>query len=527
MLWNGLGVFWPHPIYEVTLADGTKLLGELVDTETDPITGKHRVKYHVGNREEGAAFRWIDEEDIVATGTPPEAVKLDRMVNLNYFGYLRDIKVDDLEIPEAGSVRQRLSAAIGAAHRAEDRAIEPLAAEESRISQEINDHIENEKIEVKYRRRLLLRGGAPPDTPELARLDARLEELAEVESRLKAESHEVTRRRTAREAEFRKNVALFESVTGKPADAGPAEASELKPIALVDIVRCTTPNSMGTSAKIRHYLVKVWELVSAGPREANQDGGVFPAIFGTVLLVILMAITCFPLGVLAGIYLGEYAKEGPLVRLVRVAVNNLAGIPSIVYGIFGLGFFVYWCGGTLDALLYPARVDASKPVFGQGCILWASLTLGLLTIPVVIVSTEEALRAIPRAVREGSYALGATKLQTLSRVLLPMASPGVMTGFILAMARAVGEVAPLMITGAVKSAPLPVSGDFPFVRLDRQFMHLGFHIFDISCKSPNVEATKPLVYVTTLLLLAIVLTLTSTAIWLRNRMRRRYQVRSM
>ena len=214
-------------------------------------------------------------------------------------------------------------------------------------------------------------------------------------------------------------------------------------------------------------------------------------------------------------------------RLVRIAVNNLAGIPSIVYGIFGLGFFIYLIGGNLDRWLFPARIAAGEPVFGQGCILWASLTLGLLTIPVVIVSTEEALRAIPRGIREGSYALGATKLQTLLRVLIPMATPGMMTGFILAMARAAGEVAPLMLTGAVKNAPVPLDGSFPFLHTDRQFMHLGFHILDISCKSPNVEATKPMVYVTTLLLLFIVLTMSSLAIYLRNRMRKRYQIKSL
>jgi phosphate transport system permease protein len=245
-------------------------------------------------------------------------------------------------------------------------------------------------------------------------------------------------------------------------------------------------------------------------------------------LVFIMAITCFPLGVLAGVYLGEYAKDGLLVKTVRIAVNNLAGIPSIVYGIFGLGFFVYGIGGWLDDWLYPHLVDANKMVFGTGGLLWASLTLGLLTVPVVIVSTEEALRTIPSAVRASSLALGATKFQTLARVLLPMSSPGIMTGFILAMARAAGEVAPLMITGVVKLAPtLPVDGQFPFFHPDRKFMHLGFHIFDIGFQSPNVEASKPMVFVTTLLLVLIVLVMSSVAIYLRNSMRRRYQSREM
>ena len=270
---------------------------------------------------------------------------------------------------------------------------------------------------------------------------------------------------------------------------------------------------MGFPAKCGHYLAKIGELLWDNPRESNTEGGLFPAIFGTVMLIFLMAVACFPLGVLAGIYLGEYAKDGLLVRLVRIAVNNLAGIPSIVYGIFGLGFFVYGVGGLLDRWFFPERVAAGTPTFGTGGILWASLTLGLLTVPVVIVSTEEALRAIPRGIREGSLALGATKFQTLVRVLVPMASPGMMTGFILAMARAAGEVAPLMITGVVKLAPqLPLDGSFPFFHLDRKFMHLGFHIYDMGFQSPNVEASKPMVYVTTLLLLVIVLAMTSVAI---------------
>ena len=244
------------------------------------------------------------------------------------------------------------------------------------------------------------------------------------------------------EASLRRDVAVLTDGAGKTA-----------PIVLADVVRFYQPNAMGLPAKVGHYLGKIWELLTDNPRESNTEGGLFPAIFGTVMLIFLMAMSCFPLGVLAGVYLGEYAKDGLLVRLVRIAVNNLAGIPSIVYGIFGLGFFIYGIGATLDQWFYPERVAAGSPVFGTGGILWASLTLGLLTVPVVIVATEEAIRAIPRGVRESSYALGATKFQTLLRVLLPLASPGIMTGFILAMARAAGEVAPLMITGVVKLAP--------------------------------------------------------------------------
>jgi len=516
VLYNGLGVYWADPLELVELADGTKLLGEEVERERDPHSEVERVKYHVGNREFGSAFRWVELADVREISYPDDAMKLDRTENLNYIGYLEGIETPGLDVPEADTPQERLAAAMVAAWQKHDQEIVPIEDEAGEIGRELNREIKYAIIDAEYRKKQLLRGGAPADDPEVTQIDQELECLLALEKDLKDRSHQLTLKRGKLKAALDENVALFVDSAGRKST-----------IPLVDIVRFTLPNRMGFGAKVGHYAAKVWELLWDDPREANQDGGVFPAIMGTVLLVFLMAITCFPLGVLAGIYLGEYAKEAPLVRLVRIAVNNLAGIPSIVYGIFGLGFFIYLCGGTLDCWLYPELVEEGEMVFGQGCILWASLTLGLLTIPVVIVSTEEALKQIPRGVKEGSYALGATKFQTLCRVLVPMASPGMMTGFILAMARAAGEVAPLMLTGATKIAPVPTSGDFPYVHLDRQFMHLGFHIYDISCKSPNVEATKPLVYVTTLLLLAIVVTMTSLAIWLRSRMRKRYQTRAI
>src|SRR5256885_7941832 len=190
------------------------------------------------------------------------------------------------------------------------------------------------------------------------------------------------------------------------------------------------------------------------------------------MMVIIMSIIVVPLGVLAALYLREYAKQGALVRTVRIAVNNLAGVPSIVFGVFGLGFFVYFVGGTLDQLFFSAALPT--PTFGTGGILWASLTLALLTVPVVVVAAEEGLAAVPGILREGSRALGATKFETVWRVVLPAAAPGILTGLILAMARAAGEVAPLMIVGMVKLAPaLPLDRSYPFVHLERKFMHLG------------------------------------------------------
>lgn len=294
-----------------------------------------------------------------------------------------------------------------------------------------------------------------------------------------------------------------------------------KAIALGHVIRVLRPNELSLPDKLWVYVGNVWMVLSTEPREANTEGGIFPAIFGTVMMVMIMSVVVTPFGVIGALYLREYARQGFVVRMVRIAVNNLAGVPSIVFGVFGLGFFVYGVGGTLDALWFSERLPT--PTFGTGGILWASLTLALLTVPVVIVATEEGLAAVPREYREGSIGLGATKWETIWKVVLPTALPGILTGLILAMARAAGEVAPLMLTGVVKLAPaMPIDGTWPFLHLDRKFMHLGFHIYDVGFQSPNIEAAKPMVYVTTLVLILVVVTLNLTGIVLRNRMRKKY-----
>lgn len=291
------------------------------------------------------------------------------------------------------------------------------------------------------------------------------------------------------------------------------------PIVLAEVVRAYRPNDLSVLGKLGIYFSRISEFVSAPPRESNTAGGVFPAILGTLLLVLMMTLAAVPLGVVAALYLNEYAKPGALVRLVRLAVSNLAGVPSIVFGMFGLAFFVYTIGDAIDAAFYPGRAE---PVFGTTGLLWAALTLALLTVPVVIVSTEEALRATPRAQREGALALGATKWQAIRTVILPASLPGILTGAILAIARGAGEVAPLMLTGAMKLAPAPlIDGEAPFFHPSRKFMHLGFHIYDVGFQSPNVEATKPIVYSTALLLLVLIIVLNLTAILFRNHVRRR------
>jgi phosphate transport system permease protein len=228
-----------------------------------------------------------------------------------------------------------------------------------------------------------------------------------------------------------------------------------------------------------------------------------------------------PFGVVAAVYLSEYARQNAVTRIIRITVSNLAGVPSIVYGVFGLGVFVYTIGGGIDHLFFEAALPA--PTFGTGGLFWASLTLALLTLPVVIVSTEEGLARIPRSMREGSLALGATRWETLWRTIIPMASPGIITGLILAVARAAGEVAPLMLVGVVKLAPsLPIDGNFPYLHLERKFMHLGFHIYDVGLQSPNVEAAKPLAFATALLLITVVLLLNLVAINVRNSLQKKF-----
>jgi phosphate transport system permease protein len=255
-----------------------------------------------------------------------------------------------------------------------------------------------------------------------------------------------------------------------------------------------------------------WEFISQPPTHGMEEGGIFPAIFGTVALVILMVIMGIPIGVLTAIYLQEYTRpDSKIARMIRMAINNLAGVPSIVFGLFGLGFFVSFVGRGIDAAFY----EGARPVWGQPALIWAALTLALLTLPVVIISTEEALRTIPREIKEASYALGATKLQTIRRIILPQAMPGILTGGILAISRGAGEVAPIMFTGAAYYLPyLPH-------RLNDQFMELGYHVYVMATQSPDIEKTKPILYGTVLVLLILTFLLNFVAIFLRSRMRTR------
>jgi phosphate transport system permease protein len=512
---NGMGFFWVGDIVELTLKDGKHVMGQLAGREIIPnsVTPEHpdgqgRIRLKIGNRDlYGLDFKWVDEAKIASKAFPPDAVLLERREWGNMYARLKAIYKGDAQYSEGDEhgwktllpLVEQANALHGQIYRIERVEIGAMNAD-------------IEKARLKIRALELKSAPSPSPLPPGER-----DRVRGLVDRLKATIAAAEARYREKSEELEKLNARFNEFSVVMVDANGQE----KTLPVGQIVRALRPNELGTPAKVALYLGNVWKVLTDEPREANTEGGIFPAIFGTVMMVIIMSIAVVPFGVLAALYLREYAKQGAVVRLVRIAVNNLAGVPSIVYGVFGLGFFVYAVGGTIDALFFPEALPT--PTFGTGGILWASLTLALLTVPVVIVASEEGLAAVPRDFREGSMALGATKLETVVRVILPCALPGILTGLILAIARAAGEVAPLMLTGVVKLAPtLPVDSAWPFFHFDRKFMHLGFHIYDVGFQSPNVEAAKPMVYVTTLVLILVVVGLNLIAITLRNYLRKKY-----
>jgi len=510
---RGLGHFWPADLqqYRYQQQDQEiRLIGEQVSVEqisaerlreagqTVPEGREEVMRYllKTGNRDvDGSDFRWISELNVLDQQQPKALMVLERREWGNFYGYLKAVKQQGKLVSPQETLWSELQRRLERVNQLYER-IE--AIQKSEIGS-VNYQMEQLRLQE---RRAELAG----------------ERSADEQSEMAAERHLLDQRYVRLQQEL---GALQQAVSRDSLVAEVMDGQTVD-ISLSKVIQAYRPNDMNVVQKLIFYFSSISAFVSDDPREANTEGGIFPAIFGTVMMVLLMSIMVTPLGVITALYLREYAHQGLVTRLIRIAVNNLAGVPSIVYGIFGLGFFVYFLGGNIDRIFFPEASPA--PTFGTPGLLWASLTLALLTLPVVIVATEEGLSRIPRSIREGSLALGATKAETLWHTVLPMASPAIMTGLILAIARAAGEVAPLMLVGVVKLAPnLPLDGNFPFLHMERQFMHLGFHIYDVGFQSPNVEAARPLVYATALLLVLVIVMLNLTAIAIRNRLREKYR----
>lgn len=507
---ESLTTFWPQPLVHITLHPGSQagirqapaLGGKLVQARPKA-TDRDRTEWQllVGNKDVyGFGFVYLDQAEIAQVSYPPELMRIERLEYGDAIGIPVALEVEgEAPIPfGAPAFAPRLQALVTEAN-ARRAAIRRLETQEIG---DINARLEHLRLQQRRLERAQP-AGTPVPASALAPIQEAMQTLQRTYEGLAEQARTLRLQQEIRALRYR-------VLTG-----------EERPLALGQIVQYTFPNQLSFLERLQGFAHNLWMFCSEEPREANTEGGVFPAIFGTMVMTLLMSLAVTPFGVLAALYLREYATQGPVVRLVRIAVNNLAGVPSIVFGVFGLGFFVYLVGGTIDQVLFATALPS--PTFGTGGILWAALTLALMTVPVVIVATEEALAAVPRGVREGSLACGASKWQTIQRVVLPAAAPGILTGLILAMARGAGEVAPLMLVGVVKLAPtLPLDTVFPFLHLDRKFMHLGFHIYDLGFQSPDADAARPMVFATTLLLLLLIVVLNLGAIWLRDRLRKKY-----
>ncbi|WPC73559.1 phosphate ABC transporter permease PstA [Vibrio porteresiae] len=509
--WKGLTYFWPAPLYMWQTDQGARLVGQLYDQEWVPLSHLHsldlpltqeqiergsiaRLSVKIANRERNTSdFISILDIHLKDKTQPKDWAVVDRERNGQFYGrpvgyvlqdgsHAKDVDAAvAMGIEQAESIRQQIHLLITDKVAMLGHQVEQLQHEKRR--KELNGQVTKKYLtEYELEKNQL--------DNELALTEQDIDDLRD---------------------KLGKQALIMEDMSGEQVQ-----------LPIGQILRFWYPNQMSLSEKIVHWAHGVWLFLSDDPRESNSEGGVFPAIFGTVLLVLLMSIVVMPLGIIAAVYLHEYAKDNAFTRLIRVAVINLAGVPSIVYGVFGLGFFVYTIGGTIDKWFFAENLPT--PTFGTPGLLWSALTLAVLTLPVVIVATEEGLTRIPNSIRHGSLALGATQFETVWRIVLPMASPAMITGLILAIARAAGEVAPLMLVGVVKLASnLPVDNQFPYLHLERKFMHLGFHIYDLGFQTTNIEAARPLVYATAFLLVMVIVLLNLTAISIRNNLREKYR----
>ncbi|MEW6536771.1 MAG: phosphate ABC transporter permease PstA [Candidatus Auribacterota bacterium] len=521
---NGINTLWPKPVDLFVTYDNKPYMGEITRVEhfnpakselhqhqekfnSDAVAyfEKHngiakRMLVRTGNFDlSGEHYNWVNEYDVREHTTPMQACVVERTSWGRFYGF-----------PSAFLYNG-----------------EVIAQDDKQIWETFNKHHKEVRKRWRTQRKL--------ETHEIGKINFYEEKerlkLREKELKLGIESEQWNKQNDHFKSFHARSQSAYEDIrteinslkeeNDKYKIRFTTADNKEKIIPLADIVRMYPANSLTFFDRMNIYLSRWHEFLFDEPREANSEGGVFPAIFGTVVMTVIMSLAVVPFGVMAALYLREYAKGGLVVSTIRISINNLAGVPSIVFGVFGLGFFCYMVGASIDDIFFAARLP--NPTFGKGGILWASMTLALMTLPVVIVATEEALSAVPNSMREGSYACGAGKWQTIWRIVLPRAMPGIMTGMILAMARGAGEVAPLMLVGAVKLAPeLPVDGMFPFVHLERSFMHLGFHIYDLGFQSQNSEAAKPMVFTTTLLLITIVFVLNMLAVKLRRKLRKKF-----
>jgi len=504
VLLNGLTVFWAPPVPVAQLDDGHVIIGQLAQRRiragSPADHPRYELQYQVGLKEmNGNSYLWVDEAKVKGEAFPADILGLERAENGPAFVRPRSLRKSD------GQVVPAADPGFEAAFQAEVAAAAALREKLNEITRhrigEVNGEMQGARMALRRAEDLKLAD----------EIDARRREIAGLEKRYDALQAE------AKQVEAGGAVA---SLTATEA------AGREVVVPLTQVIRGWFPNRLDTWGRAKLFGSRLGEFVFDEPREANTEGGLMPAIFGTLVMTVFMSLMVTPFGVITAIYLREYAQQGAILRIVRISVNNLAGVPSIVFGVFGLGFFVYVLGGSLDQLFFADQLkyNNNTPVFGTGGLLWCSLTLALMTLPVVIVATEEALAAVPRGMREASLATGASKWQTIRDILLPASAPGILTGVILAMARGAGEVAPLMLVGVVKLAPtLPLDGSAPFLHMDRKFMHLGFHVYDLGFQSPDSDAARPMVFATTLLLIVLVVCLNLGAIWIRNRLRARFK----
>lgn len=582
IFWKGVNVFWPREIAVVQLVEGSQaglngvttfagaIVHEREKLSRDPVTNEYKdeYKFFIGNKDiYRQMYYYVDKDQVASIEKPATIMMAERMEFGHAIFYPKSLTLENGEIVSAEldhfeTVLQERLAAVTERRKTINQ------LEKKQIGT-INRKLESIRLEKQALQRK--HGSNAADHPKMQSLVARDNSLHEDYVKLAAISSDLRDQQKVEQL-------TYQLVTG-----------EEKSLPLGDIVEVFKPNAMGLGEKLLFFCRQLWGFHRESPREANTEGGVFPAIFGTFAMTILMSALVMPFGVLAAIYLREYAQQGIFVQSIRIAINNLAGVPSIVYGVFGLGFFVYGVGGFIDGgptnplstvtwtvvvaitimltvilaigyalgnfsklthralkfavyLLWLGTLGAAiicvvkcpffhgffpdrlpTPTYGTGGIFWAAFTLAIMTVPVVVVATEEALAAVPRGMREASLACGASKWQTIQRVVMPASASGIITGLILAMARGAGEVAPLMLVGVIKLAPdLPIDLEFPFVHLDRKFMHLGFHIYDLSFQSPDSEAARPMVFATTFLLIMIVVVLNLGAILIRDRLRRKY-----